>query len=286
VSHEPHEKLTQITLSRDLSSLITRIPLRNGDWDEVRRSPVHSLLFDSFPALSSGQTAGIAVSFGNLRIRWRPDGGTYQLNLDAFRFISTVSPKIKDGARVIDIGTGSGVLGLGIAAHTRASRVCLVDYNPAAMKQAQSNCATLRRNGTVQPSLRLVQSKFHPSLAASLGEQDVLVSNPPYFPTDYLVSGEHSTRLTDDFGLTETLIHSGLDVAPEVYFSYSSTAEEEVAAMVAAAGLTQHASTAASWLAPFPAHLLSEKGRHKFHRNGPDPRWDAWHEVRIMRMAH
>ncbi|MEU2251088.1 methyltransferase [Streptomyces sp. NPDC019224] len=274
----------EIELAPDLSTLTSRVPEPDGTLREVRQSPVHSLLVDSFEALADGRAGGAVVTYGDLQVKWRPDGATYQLNLDAFRFIHAVSGLLPAGARILDVGSGTGVLGLGVATFAEVRQLCLLDYNPGATRQAQNNCRTFtRRNPDV--AIRLVQGRFHSSLQTRVGEHDVLISNPPYFPPALLAGRDGRTRLTDDFGLTPALLTDGLAFAHEVYFMYSTAAEPEIAELMARRTPGSCATTVATWQAPFPSHLLSPLGRKRFATNGPDSRWDAWHEVRIVRLS-
>ncbi|MFJ5882306.1 methyltransferase [Kitasatospora cineracea] len=280
----PSNSRVELDLASDLSSLTTRLPGPSGSTADILHRPVRSLLVDAFPALTDGRADGITVTFGDLQVGWYPDGGTYQLNLDAFRFIDAVSGLIPSGARLLDVGSGTGVLGLGVATRAEVRQVCLLDYNVAAMRQAGDNCRTFaQRRPDVQ--IRLVQGRFRPALLPRLGEHDVLISNPPYFPPELLRGTADRTRLTDEFGLTANLITDGLSFAAEVYFMYSSAAEPEVAELLTRSPVASRAETVARWHAPFPTHLLTPLGRERFDGVGPDERWDTWHEVRVLRLT-
>lgn len=79
------------------------------------------------------------------------------------------------GKRVLDIGTGSGILALA-AARAGASGVTAIDINPNAALNAAENA---RRNG-LGDRVRAVCS----NLLSALGREarfDVIVTNPPYF---------------------------------------------------------------------------------------------------------
>lgn len=74
--------------------------------------------------------------------------------------------------RVLDLGTGSGVLGITLALERPAWQVTLSDVSPAALAVAQENCRRFNL------ALSLVES----DLFANLGGQrfDLVVTNPPY----------------------------------------------------------------------------------------------------------
>lgn len=103
--------------------------------------------------------------------------------------------------KIVDLGTGSGAIGLALAKNIPGSQVTCVDISPEALAIAQKN-ATLLGLNTVQ---------FHQgSWFDGLTDQfDVIVSNPPYIPAgdEHLSMGdlrfEPSSALTDhDDGLS------------------------------------------------------------------------------------
>ncbi len=103
--------------------------------------------------------------------------------------------------KILDLGTGSGAIGLALAKNIPGSQVTCVDISPEALAIAQKN-ATLLGLNTVQ---------FHQgSWFDGLTDQfDVIVSNPPYIPAgdEHLSMGdlrfEPSSALTDhDDGLS------------------------------------------------------------------------------------
>ena len=103
--------------------------------------------------------------------------------------------------KILDLGTGSGAIGLALAKNIPSSQVTCVDISPDALAIAKKNAALLGLN-TVQ---------FHEgSWLEGLNDQfDVIVSNPPYIPAgdQHLSMGdlrfEPSSALTDhDDGLS------------------------------------------------------------------------------------
>ena len=76
--------------------------------------------------------------------------------------------------RVLDLCTGSGSLGIAVAAHLPDVDVDLADISPAALRVAARN----RSLHGLEERVRLLES----DLFAGIGEQgyDVIVSNPPY----------------------------------------------------------------------------------------------------------
>lgn len=73
-------------------------------------------------------------------------------------------------ARIVDVGTGSGAIGVTLAAHLPASTLYAADISAAALRIARENAAGL-------PNLHIVQSDL---LAALRGPFDVIAANLPY----------------------------------------------------------------------------------------------------------
>ena len=85
------------------------------------------------------------------------------------------------GGTVVDLGTGSGAIGLAIAAECSAARVLLTDASVDALAVARANLAGLGLAGRgVEIS---VGSWFDAVPERYLGECDVIASNPPYVRT-------------------------------------------------------------------------------------------------------
>jgi len=95
------------------------------------------------------------------------------------RLVELVLEKIPDhfSGCALDVGTGSGVIALTLAAERAASRVTAVDRSVDALALARENAAKLGMNGRVD----FVES----DLLAALAESgfDLIVANLPYVPT-------------------------------------------------------------------------------------------------------
>jgi release factor glutamine methyltransferase len=86
----------------------------------------------------------------------------------------------RDGVRIVDLGTGSGVIGLSLADELfpRVSEVWLVDASTAALEVARANAAGVGRAGAV---VRVAEGDWFGALPSSLqGLVDLVVANPPY----------------------------------------------------------------------------------------------------------
>lgn len=79
---------------------------------------------------------------------------------------------------VVDLGTGSGAIGLSIAAERPGTEVWLTDASAEALEVAGANLAGLGRHGG---TVRLAEGRWFDAVPGELvGTLAVVVSNPPY----------------------------------------------------------------------------------------------------------
>jgi release factor glutamine methyltransferase len=101
------------------------------------------------------------------------DENVYEPAEDSFLFCENL--QIKAGTRVLDMGTGSGILGI-LAA--KVARVIAVDLNPYAVRCAKDNA----RLNNVSGKISFIQSDLFTCLN-ELHTFDVILFNAPYLPT-------------------------------------------------------------------------------------------------------
>lgn len=85
-----------------------------------------------------------------------------------------VLERLPAGARVADVGTGSGCIAVTLALEARAAKVFAVDLSAEALRIARRNAAALGAG------VEFVRGDLLGSFAG--GSLDALVSNPPYVP--------------------------------------------------------------------------------------------------------
>lgn len=98
------------------------------------------------------------------------------------------APSLGEKPRVLDLCTGSGCIGLAIAAHVPRARVTLADLSTDALAVAKKNifrCGLSARVTAVQADVLKAPEPF-------LGQFDLLVSNPPYVTTEEMNNLPHS----------------------------------------------------------------------------------------------
>ena len=92
--------------------------------------------------------------------------------------------------RVLDLGTGSGCIGLAIAKLEPRARVTLADISPEALRIAKKNLNDQKLTGRVT-TFELDMKKPLPKF---LGQFDLIVSNPPYVTRAEMQRLEPSVR--------------------------------------------------------------------------------------------
>lgn len=100
---------------------------------------------------------------------------------DTETLVETVIEKIGDEkVRVLDIGTGSGCVGISIAKKCPNAEVTLLDYSDAVLNVADANAALNK------VKVKIVKCDILEEIPQ--GEFDIIVSNPPYIETDTIFS--------------------------------------------------------------------------------------------------
>lgn len=84
------------------------------------------------------------------------------------------------GARILDVGTGSGAIAIALAKLVKGAEVVAIDISSEALTIARRNGVRLGAN------VRFVEADALGDLS-HLGEFDIIVSNPPYIPQSDIV---------------------------------------------------------------------------------------------------
>lgn len=113
---------------------------------------------------------------GNLRIIQHP--GRYCFGQDAV--LLAHFPKVAEGLKVIDLGSGTGVIPLLLTTRARGLKITGVEIQKELVDISRR---TVALNG-LESSIQIVQGDLlkAPSILGR-GQWDLVVSNPPYFPS-------------------------------------------------------------------------------------------------------
>jgi len=138
------------------------------------------------------------------------------------------------GKRVLDIGTGSGILALA-AARRGAAGVIAIDINPNAALTAADNARANGFGGCVQGVCSNLMSALDPN-----SEFDVIISNPPYFagePRDLADRAWHAGPGCRDIAALFEQARARLAPSGCLYLLISSDCDLDLfAALIARAG--------------------------------------------------
>lgn len=133
----------------------------------------------------------------------------------------------KGGQRILDVGTGTGLIALMMAQRYEDAVVTGIDIDEGAVTQA-------RENITASPFKDRIQI-LHEAVQQHKGVYDAIVSNPPYF-VDSLKAPDHqrnTARHADNLSYAELiqaayrLLSDGGELSVVVPFDYKKRMEDE-----------------------------------------------------------
>lgn len=113
-------------------------------------------------------------------------GWTYLNSLNAPSTPSTINYPL---STALDLGTGSGCLAIALAVHCPTARLVASDISPQALELAKQNAA--RHNALER--IDFLQANAFEALD-SQRPFDLIISNPPYIPTDEIASLQVEVR--------------------------------------------------------------------------------------------
>lgn len=120
--------------------------------------------------------------------------------------------EVEKATRILDIGTGSGIIALMLAQRTpENTRIDALEPDQEASEQAQANVLESPWNNRIIIHQTKLQ-KFHPS-----NNYDLVVSNPPYFVNSYLPPNTNRkiARHNETLSHLELIQHSSKVINPE-----------------------------------------------------------------------
>ena len=100
--------------------------------------------------------------------------------LETEELVYRIAESAKRGARILDIGTGSGAIAIALAKLVKEAKVVAIDISSEALAIAKKNAERLGAE------VEFVEADALGDLSR-LGEFDIIVSNPPYIPQSDIV---------------------------------------------------------------------------------------------------
>ncbi len=147
-----------------------------------KRAPLDGRIIEKARAMAARRAAGepLAYILGYaefMGLRFKVDPSTLIPRQDTETLVERAAELIGSAdARVLDIGCGSGCVGISIAHFCRGAEVTLLDVSADALRTAEENA---EKNGVCAKFARCDILSEMPE-----GEYDMIVSNPPYIETD------------------------------------------------------------------------------------------------------
>lgn len=160
--------------------------------------------------------------------------GTDGVLLGAWASVNDEGGTINGEQRILDVGTGSGLIALMMAQRFPTAQIDAIDIDLDAVKQAQENFARSPWNNRLTCRQIALQK-----LADEKVQYDAIVSNPPYF-VDSLKNPNkqrQTARHTDTLGYDELLIAAKRLLAEHGVLSLILPAEAESTILAQAAKL-------------------------------------------------
>lgn len=123
--------------------------------------------------------------------------------------LEALGSRSNDAPLALEIGTGTGCIALSLASEHEGTRVIATDLSPLAVRLATRNRDALNLAGVVD----VVECDLASGVPAALmGRFDLLVSNPPYIPSDVLAKEVPAEVKDHEPGLALDGGADGLDV--------------------------------------------------------------------------
>ncbi len=111
---------------------------------------------------------------------------------------------IEGANRILDIGSGTGMIALMLAQRTEHSEIIAIEPDPASAAQANENIS----QGPWDNRMKLQQATLQQFTASEPMRFDLIVSNPPFFTGSTLNEDPRSTNARHESTLSlQTLLH-------------------------------------------------------------------------------
>ena len=158
-----------------------------------------------------------------------------------------IAQNTKEGARILDIGTGSGAIAISLARMIGGAKVVAVDISPEALAIAKRNAERLGAK------VEFVEADALGDLS-HLGKFDIIASNPPYIPQSDIADMRknvvdfepHTALFVPDndillfYRATAENAQRMLDEGGSIWFEIYEMAGNEVCEMLCKKGFTRN----------------------------------------------
>lgn len=124
--------------------------------------------------------------------------------------------------KILDIGAGTGAIGVALAYELPGSCCDAIDINPAAVELANKNAAKILGDNALS-RYNCFHSSFLDYINSGVGDGkfDLIVSNPPYVPSEEIPALQVEVRDHEDHGALDGGI-DGLDIVKDIIMHFST----------------------------------------------------------------
>lgn len=139
------------------------------------------------------------LEYKNLKIIQNKDG--FCFGIDSI-LLSDFASKIKDESKVIDLGTGTGIIGILLCAKTKLSKMIGVEIQKEVYEMAKRSIKLNKLEDKFQvinENIKNLQNKLE------TGTFDAVVTNPPYKKEGTGITNENEKKLISRHEITATL---------------------------------------------------------------------------------
>ncbi len=99
--------------------------------------------------------------------------------------------KVGNTKKILDIGTGTGVIALMIAQRNEAGQIIGIDIDDNSCKEAADNVA----NSIFKDNVTIIHTSIQDYATTSLNKYDLIISNPPFFTGGTFSANENKANV-------------------------------------------------------------------------------------------
>ncbi|MGI9523244.1 MAG: tRNA1(Val) (adenine(37)-N6)-methyltransferase [Hyphomicrobiaceae bacterium] len=129
----------------------------------------------------------------------------YRAGTDAVLLAASLAPPTTGSVRILDVGSGVGVVGLCVAARLHGSSITLLEKQPELVDLARQN---IQRNNLSKRAVAVEYDVFQSEGRGNLSSEffDCVVSNPPYYDSQCTRPSDNALKAA-----AHTMGRGGLD---------------------------------------------------------------------------